>query len=116
MNQKTLILLMTFGTFNLFGQESSPTPKHIKTESNGIQIFEAPGNHNKVTQPLDSPESSAIKDWSLEECENALYYVDLKIENSKENDSEIEREQLELYETQKSAIIARIKLLSNTTN
>lgn len=111
---------MAMGTSTLFAQEKSSSElKLTKTESNGVLVYEAPGNKNpEVVQNSVSSEPRSertIADWDLEECENVLYHIDLKIEKLKETESETETEQLDLYQAQRAAIIARIELLSNTT-
>ena len=116
MNRTTLLLLMALGSSTLFAQEKSSSElKLTKTESNGINVYEAPGNKNPEVVSVIIPAERTLNDWDLEECENALYHVDLKIENLNESASEVEMEQLNIYKTQRTAIIARIELLSNTT-
>ena len=120
MNQKTLLLLMAMSTSTLFAQEKSSSELTLtKTESNGVRIYEAPGNNNPVSVPpsvnIETRSERTIADWDLEECESVLYHIDLKIEKLKETETDIETEQLDLYQTQRAAIIARIELLSNTT-
>ncbi len=116
MNRLILLLLAVLGSSALYAQEKSTTElKLSKTESNGIQVYEAPGNKNPGATPIQTPAERTINDWNLEECENALYYLDLKIEKSKEYEGEPEVEQRKHYEIQRQAILARIQVLSNTT-
>lgn len=106
-----LLLLVLLSTVNnaVFAQ-SQTLSQPIRTESNGVKVYEATGNEGPVvTIEPKTVVSKTINDWSLLECQDALYFIDLKIEEIK--GSNIDIDQIELYEQQKLQIIARKQFL-----
>lgn len=110
--KKKLLFFFLFvgGTFYSNAQEKTPL-KLVRTEPNGIQVYEASGNETLISnEQLNSP-SRNLNDWNLEECENALYFVGLKIERMKENEGN--ELQIQEYEAQKVLIQDRMKTLNS---
>jgi len=97
---KLRLLLICFsigGSLYSSAQENSKS-KLVRTESNGVQVFEAQGNEvpalNANSQEITV--GRTISDWDLEECDNSLYFIQLKIESLKEqSNSALEIEKLQ---------------------
>ena len=100
-----LLLLFISGCFAVSSQTVSKN-KPVRIETNGVQVYEAIGNENSliINEPL-AVVSKTINDWSLVECQDALYYIDLKIQLLK--DSGVEFDQIDFYEQQKNLINER---------
>lgn len=105
-----IFLILAGGTFYSAAQEKSSS-KLVRTEANGIQVYEATGNETVVPNELVISPTRTINDWNMEECENALYFIDLKIEKMKENEGN-ENQILE-YEAQKVLINERMNSLTS---
>ncbi len=109
-------LLLAFLTFsNLsFSQKNNTELKLIKTNETGIQVYESGGvegfkksEDNRQNSPI---ERKPISEWTMEECDNVLYSVNLKI-NALEKEGFPESEIAE-YRKSKTEILQRKDLLS----
>ena len=107
--KQLLLLLFTSGCFAVSSQTASQN-QPVRIESNGVQVFEAIGNENTIitNEPL-AVVSKTINDWNLVECQDALYYIDLKIQLLKE--SGVDLDQMAFYEQQKNLINERKQFL-----
>ena len=109
MNKNHLLILAFIGiSFLSAAQEKSP--KSVRTEPNGVMVYEAQGNESVTPITILSNPTKSMNDWSLEECENALYYIELKIQALKtaQNNAVSIKE----YEAQKKLIQERVVLLN----
>lgn len=110
-NKLLLIIFTTTISCISIAQEKSEL-KLVRVESNGVQVYEASGNETFVSNENEqiSP-TRTLNDWDVEECENALYYIGLKIEKMKENEG---NEHLILeYEAQIVLINERLNSLNS---
>ena len=105
--KSTLITLSILCVFTSSAQDKSePT----RIESNGVKVYQAIGvedssvqTYQSVTQELNPVRN--LEDWNLEDCENALYYIDLKINSLVEEEGSVE--EIEKYIVQIAAIETR---------
>jgi len=110
MKKKILfIFLFVSKAFFTFSQTQN---SHIlvRTESNGVQVYESVGNESLSEISFTNIPVKTLSEWNLEECENALYYIGLKIEETivfGANEFEFQE-----YEAQKILIYERINSLS----
>jgi hypothetical protein len=103
-----LLLLLTTGNVVVFSQNTADKP--IRIQPNGVQVFGAKGNENPIEpQEKKIVIEKSINDWSLVECQEALYFIDLKIEGLKE--SGVDLNQISVYEQQKMLINERKQIL-----
>lgn len=113
---KLRLLLICFsvgGSFYYSAQENSKS-KLVRTESNGVQVYEAQGNEAPVSiaNPQQNNVVRTVSEWDLEECDNSLYFIQLKIESLKEQSNsamEIEKLQALVIEinSQKSYLLSK---------
>lgn len=86
MKKKILVVfLLACGSYNSFAQEKSQLIL-VRTEPNGVQVYESVGNEGKAENIQVNTPVRSMNDWNLEECENALYFIRLKISSMKENE------------------------------
>ncbi len=102
--------LITFSLLCVFTSGAQEKNEPIRIDSNGVKVFQAEGieNATHLSEKPSSIESNSqrnIKDWNLEECENALYYIDLKINSLVEEGGNFEA--IKEYELQVAEISVR---------
>ncbi|AWH85373.1 hypothetical protein HYN59_09720 [Flavobacterium album] len=92
-------------------QESKSALKVVKTEPNGVVIYEAQG----VERPLDAPAPQVVREaaptfleLSQSELETRLYDVDRKLTLAKERQ---DAESISVYENEKQRVLERIEVV-----
>lgn len=117
-NKKTLIFL-SFLLFTFFGfsqnRKNETELKVVKTTETGVNVYESGGVEGFRKEPANVPtpvrEVKPISEWSMEECDNALYGVNLKI-TALENGGSPETD-IEGYRKMKSEMMLRKEELIN---
>lgn len=106
-----LVFLFVGGTYSLYAQQTAQL-KLVRTEPNGVQVFESTGvEKNQISETVNPP-SRSMNDWNKEECENALYFINLKIDKMKETEGN--ELLIQDYEAQKARINERMNSLIST--
>lgn len=103
------LLLISGTSFSQTGKESNVRP--VSTASNGVIISESAGVEGFVVTK-ETPKTTTripVSEWSLETCDNALYYLEQKIANP-----EITEEERVSYRKQRTEIQLRKQQLQNT--
>ena len=107
--KQLLLLLFTSACFAVSSQITHEN-QLVRIEPNGVQVYEAKGNENSsVINQNPVIVQKTINDWTLVECQDALYFIDLKIESIKE--SGVDLAQIAIYEEEKSEIVERKQFL-----
>lgn len=100
-------------SFFVYSQENKQV-HYLRTEQNGIQVYESTGvERNTLTASVVERKVKTIADWSLDDCDNALYFLGLKIESVKQEAGN--QEQLQLYLKEKERIEERKNELTSNT-
>lgn len=88
----------------IFSQEVV-SPKLVSVESNGVKTYSAEGfesqsaSENTSNESLERPVRT-MNDYSLEEIDNQLYSVDLKLEHVKASQNQYAIDEYEKIKTQ----------------
>lgn len=117
---KKIVFLYLFILCNtLFGQTNSPAnieQTHYKvTSENGIVIYKSAGVEGvtRTSEVISPPVNQSISNWDLQQCNDALYYIGLKIEKSI---SEDDNESVEKYLEEKRKVLERKSMLTSQPN
>lgn len=115
-NPKIGLIVLSFAVSLVsFGQTS--TVRYVRTEPNGVQVYESIGNEGVLKQDYSVPASPAkreVEDFNLSECRDAIYHIDNKIEVVKAAPDNPERkERLDTYEKWKRRVLDRIEVLTS---
>jgi hypothetical protein len=118
-NPKIVLFIFSFMvSCASFGQTS--TVRYVRTEPNGVQVYESIGNEGVLKQDYSVPSSPAkreIEEFSLSECREAIHHIDSKIEVIKATPDGPERkEKLDTYEKGRKRVLDRIEVLTSNTH
>ena len=118
-NPKTALFLLSF-VVSCVSFAQTTTVRYVRTEPNGVQVYESIGNEGVIKQDYSVPASPIkreIDEFSLSECQDAIYHIDNKIAVVKETPDTPERkERLETYEKVKKRVLDRIEVLTSNTH
>ena len=118
-NPKIVLCILSFVVSCVsFGQAT--TVRYVRTEPNGVQVYESIGNEGVLKQDYSvpvSPVKREIEEFSLSECRDAIYHIDNKIEAVKATPETPERkERLDTYEKGRKRVLDRIQVLTSNTH
>lgn len=116
MNRVILVCLgLTLSFLGQSQENTAPKVVKVKTAKNGINVYKSKGveNESKVDDDTKLKARKPISAYTLEECENAIYFVRLKLKKAIE-DNENARIVNE-YKTTLSALEDRLFILKPTT-
>ena len=119
MIRKLLIFLAVF-TCGLINAQQQTIPEGVRQVSvqNGFVIYESAGVEGfqpaQTGTPAEAlaPVVKPISEWGMQECNEALYFIDLKLPVVTETD---DQEAIARYVQAKSEILARKAILTNQT-
>jgi len=118
-NTKIVLFVLSFVvSYASFGQTT--TVRYVRTEPNGVQVYESIGNEGVLKQDYSvsaSPVKKEIEEFSLSECKDAIYHIDNKIQAIRATpDSPERKEILDAYEKGKKRVLDRIEALTSNTH
>lgn len=105
-----IVFFLLFSVF-LYSQENEQV-KFLYTAPNGVRVYESTGvqSEKKVLKTTEV-KTRTVSEWSLDDCNNALYYIDLKINEVKDNPEATD--QLKAYQEKVTEILKRKQELTS---
>lgn len=114
---RKLLLFFAVFTCGLIYAQQQVIPDQVRQVSvqNGFVIYESRGVEGfqpaaPVTAPNPVPAAKPVSEWNIQECDEALYFIDLKLQVAIENH---EQESIDRYQQNKNEILARRSVLTN---
>lgn len=84
--KKNSLLLSIAMLCAIFGHaQQSAEPLYLRTEANGVKVYQTSGNVDPVTEPIQQPQSESertprtIEEYTLEEVQNVLIHCEEKL-------------------------------------
>lgn len=97
-----------------YGQESKSSGKVVRTEPNGVVVYEAKGvqgkSNRKVAAPVVRSSAPTLDELSLEELKERLYHIEQKLEKAQEDGNS---EDVSRYKEARKTVVSRIEEIEN---
>lgn len=113
MMKNLLLIFFAFICGQSFAQQVSPSQARQVSVENGVVNYETAGVEGFVS-PQAEPQAvvKPVTEWDLQQCNDALFSIDLKLQAAVERG---DQESVSQYQDAKNEVLARKAILINQT-